>query len=252
MIALTREVPGSINRCELTHLARQPIDVALARDQHRAYEAALEAAGCTIQRLPPLDDHPDAVFVEDTVIVTRELAVLTRPGAESRRAEIRTVADALQTHRPIVFLEAPATLDGGDVLRIGRDLYVGLSTRTNPEGARQLQHHLAPHGYTIHPVTVRGVLHLKSAITQAADDTVLLNPAYIDPAHFSRYHLVEVHPDEPSAANVLHLGDITLCSTQFPQTNARLVEAGVRITTVDSSELAKAEAALTCCSVLVE
>lgn len=245
ILALTREVPSAINACELTHLNRNPIDVAAARAQHAAYEAALEAAGCTVRCLPPLDDMPDSVFVEDTAVVVDELAVMTRPGAESRRGETASVAEALRAYRNVVAIEKPGTLDGGDVLQFGKTVYVGVSARTNAEGARQLREFLEPYGYIVKTIDVTRCLHLKSAVTKIASDTVLLNPDWIDKALFQ--NVIEVDPTEPFAANALLAGDTLLCGAAYPRTNARLGKT----TTIDAGELAKAEGGLTCCSILL-
>jgi dimethylargininase len=252
LIAITRAVPQSITRCELTHLDRNPIDVDLARRQHRAYEDALASAGCRIERLPPKDDLPDSVFVEDTAIVVDEVAVITRPGAESRRPETASVAAALRNYRELVFIEPPAILDGGDVLRIGRNVFVGQSTRTSEEGFRQLSAALAPFGYSVQTITPRGCLHLKSAVTAFSDDGVVINPEWGDASVFDAMHVISIDPSEPSAANVLRVGDVVLCATAFPRTAQRLRDAGVNVRMVDASELAKAEGALTCCSVIME
>ncbi len=134
LIALTRSVPPSIDNCELTHLRREPINYGRAAEQHTGYEKGLVVLGCTIQRLPSLPDLPDSVFVEDTAVVLPELAIIARPGAESRRFEVTSVAEALRPHYPLTFIEPPGTLDGGDVLLIGSTIYVGDSTRTNAEG----------------------------------------------------------------------------------------------------------------------
>lgn len=250
-IAFTRRVPPSIVRCELTHLAREPIDLPRANAQHRAYEHALEGLGCRIERLLDLPDQPDSVFVEDAAIVFDEVAVIARPGAASRRAEIASVESTLEQWRPIVRIEAPATLDGGDVLVAGRRVYVGISRRTNEEAARQLAHLLRPHGYTVAPVAVTGCLHLKSAVTLAAADTLLVNPAWIEGAALDGFHAISVDPSEPMAANVLRIGDVTLCAAAFPRTRERLEQRGIQTRPVDASELAKAEGALTCCSLIV-
>ncbi|MEA2236668.1 MAG: dimethylargininase [Thermoanaerobaculia bacterium] len=250
-IALTREVPSSITRCELTHLARDPIDIDLARKQHEAYEQALSDAGCRIVRLPTEDDLPDSVFVEDAAVVLDEVAVITRPGAASRQPETASVAAALRDDRELLFLEPPATLDGGDVLRAGRTVFVGQSTRTNAEGLRQLSEALTPFGYSVRSVTPSGCLHLKSAVTTFADNAVLVNPAWIDVSLFDGMTVISVDPSEPSAANVLRIGDVVLCAAAFPRTAARLRDAGANVRMVDVSELAKAEGALTCCSILV-
>ena len=244
LLALTREVPAAINACELTHVERNPIDVAVARAQHAAYEAALEAAGCSVRRLPPLDDMPDSVFVEDTAVVVDELAVVTRPGAASRRGETASVAEALRAHRDVVSIEEPGTLDGGDILQLGETVYVGLSARTNDDGARQLREFLESYGYIVKTVDVTRCLHLKSAVTKIASDTVLLNPDWIDKTLFE--NAIEVDPAEPFAANALLACETLLCSAAYPRTNARLPNAR----TIDAGELAKAEGGLTCCSIL--
>jgi dimethylargininase len=249
MHALTRSVPSSIIRCELTHLERQPIDLARARAQHAAYEQALIELGCTVEHLPAADDMPDSVFVEDTAIVFAELAVITRPGAESRRGETDSVAAALARYRRLAFVEAPGVIDGGDVLCVGRNVYAGLSTRTNEAAVEQLARILEPHGYRVRGVAVRGCLHLKSAATEAGDGIVLVNPEWIDAALFEES--ISVDPGEPYGANVLRAGGSLLAAAAFPLTNARLREAGFNVREIEAGELAKAEAALTCCSLLV-
>jgi dimethylargininase len=250
-VALTREVSPALAGCELTHLARVPIDVEAARAQHRAYERALEDAGYRIERLTSGADMPDSVFIEDIAIVLDELAIVARPGAVSRRAEASAVAAALEPYRPLAIIAAPATLDGGDVLTVGKRLFVGVSTRTNAEAARQLRRILGPHGYSVCEVTVAGCLHLKSAVTALDDRTLLVNPDWIPAAAFTGYDLVAVDPDEPSAANALRLDDRIIFPSAFPRTAARLRAHGCRIVTVDASELAKAEGAVTCCSLIV-
>lgn len=250
LVALTRAVPPSIARCELTHLEREPIDLALAESQHRAYEQALQAAGCTVRRLPPEPDLPDSVFVEDAAVVLDEVAVITRPGAVSRRPEIPTVEEALAGFRPLLRIEAPATLDGGDVLRLGSRIFVGLSGRSNAAAVAQLGRLLEPYGYSVEGVSVRGCLHLKTAVTRAADDAVLLNPAWVHPGGFRGWRAIEVHPEEPMAANVLRIGEHALFPTAYPRTRQRLEAAGIRVTPVEAGELARAEGALTCCSLV--
>ncbi len=250
VIALTREVSDTIARCELTHLERQPIDLGRARAQHAAYERALEAAGCTVQRLPPLHEHADAVFVEDTALVLDEIAVLCRPGAESRRGEVQTVSEALAPLRPSCAIAA-GTLDGGDVLRLGRRVYVGRSGRSDADGIRQLERLLAPLGYEVRPVDFAGCLHLKSAVTVVADGVLLGNRAFVDPAIFHADWL-DVDPAEPLAGNALRVGDRVLHPAGFPRTTQRLRRAGLEVLTLPASELAKAEGGLTCCSLLIE
>ena len=251
LLAFTRAVPESIARCELTHVARAPIDVGRARAQHAAYERALEAAGCEVVRLPELPAHPDSVFVEDAAVVLAELAIATRPGARSRRDEVESVAAGLAAHRRVVRLGEGATLDGGDVLVLGRTLFIGLSQRTNSEGVRQLRELVAPHGYGVEALEVRGALHLMTAISRAGDRVLVVNPSWIDTPRFAGWDLIAVDPSEPFAANVLRVRDTTICAAAFPNTNERLRAAGISTTAVDVSELAKAEGGVTCCSLLV-
>ena len=253
MIAFTRVVPSSISRCELTHLAREPIDVALARSQHERYEAALRDAGIDVTRLPERDDLPDAVFVEDTAVVLDEVAVLTRPGMESRRAEVDSVRDALAAHRNLVTIQAPATIDGGDVLVLERDVLVGLTPRSNLPGVQQLRAILAPFGYEVRAVPVRGCLHLKSAVTRAGTRTLVANPLWVDPALMPGWDVVPVDAREPHAANVLWLGGTTIVAEAFERTNAALARAtDSQLVTVPASELAKAEGGVTCCSLVLK
>jgi dimethylargininase len=250
-LALTRAVSPTLADCELTHLDRSPIDVARAAAQHAQYEAALVSLGCTVERVAPAPDHPDAVFIEDTAVVLDELAIITRPGAASRRPEVDAVADVLARHRPLHRIEAPGTLDGGDVLVLGRRIYVGRTRRSNDDGIRQLQQAVAPHGYLVEPVVVTGCLHLKSAVTALDSETVLCNAAWVDPAAFAPAAAVLVATDEPGAANVVRVGDHLLAGEAYQQTNAILRAHGYAVTTVPADELAKAEGAVTCCSVLL-
>ena len=250
-VAIVRPVSSALARCELSFVERAPIDVARARRQHAAYEAALRARGCEIVELAPLEDHPDSVFVEDTAVVFDELAVLTRPGAASRRGEVESVAQVLGRYRPLARIDGDGTLDGGDVLRIGREVYVGRSARSNDAGIAQLRSLLLGHGYRVHALDTRECLHLKSAVTQVADDAVLVQPRWLDPAPFAALRIVEVDPAEEHAANALRVGGGIVYPDCFPRTLARLRAAGVEATTVDVSELQKAEGAVTCCSLLV-
>jgi dimethylargininase len=252
ILALTRAVPPSIVRCELTYLARTPIDVERAVAQHDTYEDMLVRLGCTVLRLPDEPEQPDSVFVEDTAVVLDEIAVIARPGVESRRGETTSAAEALRSYRPLGCIQAPGTLDGGDVLRLGRRVYVGLSGRTNVDGARQLADLLAPHGYQIAGIEVRGCLHLKSAVSAVADDVLLLNPRWVDGGSFAASERIDVHPDEPFAANALRVGGVVVAAASAPRTRERLEAAGLTVESVDVSELAKAEAGVTCCSLILD
>ena len=250
--ALTRPVPDSIQRCELTHIPREPIDLAQARAQHAAYEHALTQMGCVVQVVGAAMDMPDSVFIEDTAVVFDQIAVLGWPGASARQRETDAVAAALARYRRLAAISAPATLDGGDVLRVGRDVYVGVAGRTNAAGVRQLADMIAPYGYRVQTVEARGCLHLKSAATVAADSLLVINPDWIDARQFTGVRCIEVDPSEPFAANVLQVGDAVLCAAAAPKTRARLERRGLNVRVVDVSELAKAEGALTCCSLLIQ
>jgi len=251
MLALTREISPAIVSCELTHLARAPIDIAAARAEHERYEAALRACGCTVQRLPAPAAMADGVFIEDTAVVLDELAIITRPGAPSRRAETAAVRDALRAHRGLREITAPGTLDGGDVLRIGRRLLVGAGPRSNDEGRRQLAALVAPHGYTVEAVPFAGCLHLKTAATLVAEDVLLCNPEWVKGETLGASRAITVDPGEPFAGNALRVGEVVLYPVEFPRTRARLEEAGIGVVSVPAAELAKAEGGVTCCSLLV-
>jgi dimethylargininase len=252
MIAFTRDVASTIQRCELTHVAREPIDVQLARQQHEAYEGALRDAGLDVRKLPPRDDLPDSVFVEDTAVVLDEVAVITRPGASCRRDETESVRGPLAEWRSIATIEGPGTLDGGDVLILDRDVLVGLTPRTNLTGMQQLRSILAPFGYTVRAVPVRGCLHLKTAITRAGTKTVVANPSFVDPALVPGWDVVPVDAREPFAGNVLWLGATTIVAEGFARTNATLARAtDSALVPVPASELAKAEGGVTCCSLIL-
>lgn len=250
MIAITREVSPSLADCELSFVTRSAIDFERADAQHRAYQQVLRTLGCEVRVLPAQPDMPDAVFVEDVAIVVDEAALMTRPGAPSRRAEGATVADALRIYRPLRSIDAPGTLDGGDVLRIGKRIYVGQSARSNAAGIAQLGALLAEFGYTVHGVPTRDCLHLKSAVTALDDATVLLQPAWIDRAAFAHYRIIEVDSGEDHAANVLRVGNAVVSPACFPRTHARIRAAGIEVVVVDVSELQKAEGAVTCCSLV--
>lgn len=251
MIALTRAVSPSIGRCQLSHLPRQPIDPVAAARQHARYCALLEAFGCRVTEVPPAPQLPDSVFVEDTAVVLDEVAVVGRSAIASRRSETEPVAAELARHRPTRRIHPPGTLEGGDVLRTGRTIWVGESGRTNAAGLGQLRSIAEPLGYEVRPVRVTGCLHLKTAVTAVADDAVLVNPHWVDVAPFQGLHVTEVDPDEPFAANVLRIGPRLIVHSGHPRTIARLRSAGRDVATVDMSELAKAEGGVTCCSIIL-
>ena len=249
-LALTRDVSPSIDRCELTFLGREPIDLARARAQHDDYCARLARAGLEVIRLAADPQCPDCCFVEDNAIVLDELAIVTVPGAESRRAETPAIAEALAHHRPLVRMTLPATLEGGDVLQMGRRIFVGRTARSNAAGIEFLRQATAPHGYEVIAVEVTGCLHLKSAVTALDGETVLANPDWFDATPLAAYRMLRVDPGEPGGANVLRVRAEVWGHPGFPRTLEQLDHAGYRITPVDISEFVKAEAALTCKSLL--
>jgi dimethylargininase len=251
MIAFVREVSPELARCELSLIERVPIDAARAHRQHERYAAELRALGCELEWLAPLPAHADGVFVEDTAVLVPELAVLTRPGVSSRRGEVDSVAACLVRRLPVTRLSAPATLDGGDVLRIGHGLYVGVSGRSNAAGVAQLDAALAPLGYSVRAVPLTGCLHLKSACTFIPPETLLVNPRWVDPGVFAGTTPLTVDADEPYAANTLTVGGVTLVSSAYPRTQQRLEDNGVATRVLEVDELHKAEAALTCMSLIL-
>jgi dimethylargininase len=252
LIAITRPVSSSINYCELSFHARQPIDVAKAIAQHKAYQNCLAELGVRIISLPAKPELPDAVFVEDLAVMVDEVAVISIMGAPSRRPEASSLADTLSRYRPIKFLVEPATLDGGDVLRAGRFVFVGLSQRTNRKACSQLSDLLGGYGYQVQAVEVRGCLHLKSACSYIGSDTMLVNRSWIDTERLRGFELLDVPDEEPAAANALLVEDVVIIPASFPKTRALLEGRGFRVRTIDLSELQKAEAGVTCSSLMVE
>jgi dimethylargininase len=250
LAAIVREVSSSMNDCELSFHARQPIDLAKATAQHKAYQDCLAELGVRIVSLPPEPGLPDAVFVEDPAVVVDEVAVISHMGAPSRRPEATSLADALAHYRPLKFLVEPATLDGGDVLRVGRSIFVGLSRRTNREGINQLRDLLEAYDYRVQPVEVRGCLHLKSACSYLGNETILVNRSWINAERFHGFKSLDVPEEEPAAGNALLLNEVVIMPASFPKTRALLEKRGFSVRTIDVSELQKAEAGVTCCSLI--
>ena len=250
-IAITRKISPRFNECEITHINRTPIDLEIARTQHHEYVNALVEIGCQVIELPPEADLPDSVFVEDTAFILPEVAVITRPGADSRKPETESIIRALTPHRPLVHVTAPATVDGGDVLVLGKNIYIGISTRSNAESIRQIQDMLDNYGYKVIGVEMHDCLHLKTAVTQVDNKTLLINPKWVDNFHFKEYDWIIVDPSEPFAANCLPVNGQVIFPTTFPKTCAKLESHGFKVRTVNVDELAKAEGAVTCCSLIL-
>jgi dimethylargininase len=247
--ALVRAPSSKLAEGIVTHIRRSTVDVALARDQHAAYAGALAAGDWTVRQAPAAADCPDSVFIEDMVVVCEDLAVLTRPGAPARRAELAGVAETaaslgLRTAR----IDEPGTLDGGDVLQVGRTVYAGRGGRTNGAGIRQLRALLAPLGRTVIGVPMTNVLHLKSAVTALPDGTFLLLPDLVPAGLFPAVRPVA----EESGCHVVPLGaDQVLIAASAPRTAELLDDLGFTPVVVDISEFEKLEGCVTCLSVLL-
>jgi dimethylargininase len=251
-LAITKAPAHSLVNCELTYLDREPIQYERAVQQHQAYCATLRLCGLEVVTLPADEAFPDSVFVEDTAIVLDEMAVMTSPGAVSRRGEVEAMAAELAQYRPVEHIHLPATLEGGDVLRIGKTLYVGHSPRTNAAGIERLRELAAPYGYRVVAVRVTGCLHLKTGCTVLDDETLLVHPGWIDLTEFAGFRVLEIHPEEPFAANVMRLGGTIVMNSASPATVEKVERQGYTVLDVDISEFMKAEAGLTCMSLIVE
>lgn len=251
-IAITRLPAVSMAECELTFIDRVVIDYAKAYEQHRAYREALEACGVKVVALPAADALPDSVFVEDTAIILDEVAIITPMGIASRRPEPALIQPEIARFRPTVHIDLPATIEGGDVMRLGKAIFVSLSTRTNAAGIDALTDIASAYGYTVTTVTLRDCLHLKSACTALDDHTILLNRSWVATSAFYGYELVDVAVDEPGAGNVVRASGSILMNSVYPHTAEIVEQRGYQVCAVDTSEFTKAEAAMTCMSLIVE
>jgi dimethylargininase len=249
-VALVRQPSSRMAEGITTHIDRVPADAAVAAAQHEAYVAAIAGAGWTIREVPPADALPDSAFVEDTVAVFDDLAVLARPGAVERRPEVAGTDEVVRSlGLEMARIEDPGTLDGGDILQVGRTVYVGRGGRTNAEGIRQLRRHAATRGRTVVPVRLRGVLHLKSAVTALPDGTfVAADPSLFDPAPFPTMRLV---PEEAGSHVVLTGGGTVVMAASAPRSAEMLDDLGFDVVTVDIGEFEKREGCVTCLSVLI-
>ena len=249
-IAITRQVSPAINQCELTHIAREPINYERAHAQHKQYTDALNSLGLEVVSLDAEPDLPDSVFVEDVALVMDECAIMLNPGASSRRPEVASVEKVLAQHREIFRIQPPATVDGGDILTVGQTVYVGISSRSTDNAIEQMKAILESRNYQVRAVRVTGCLHLKSAVTQVSEDTLLINPEWVSKDDFHGMQFIEVDPSEPYAANAVLVDNTIIYPSSFPKTRAKLEEVGIKILVVDADELAKAEGAVTCCSLI--
>ncbi|MGB5984423.1 MAG: arginine deiminase family protein [Desulfobacterales bacterium] len=254
-LALTHEVSERITQCEVNFREREPIDVSLARRQHDAYCQWLAQAGCEVVKLNINPEFPDSVFVEDNAVVVDEVAVVTPMGVASRRGEVVCMAPVLAQYRPLTHLVdvggPGATLEGGDVLQVGRKLWAGLSTRTNAVGVAALRQILATHGYEVIAVPLAGTLHLKSALGCLDDETLIINPEAISKEYFEGFKFIDVVPEEPRGANVLRIGERIAVYAGYSLTLQKLRQAGYDPTPIDVSELIKADSGMTCSSIIM-
>lgn len=226
-------------------------DFALMLAQHAAYAEALRGLGLAVEILDPLPGFPDAYFVEDVAVVVPELAVIARPGARSRRGEEDAIVAALSRHRTTARLEGTASLDGGDVLIAGRDVFVGSSARTNAEGAAQLARLLEPHGYRTRTVPVGAGLHLKSSVSSLGGDTLLVSEPFANAPELAGYHRIQVARGEEAACNTLLVNGTLLLPAGSPRTRESLRETVLRIVELDVSEARKMDGGLSCLSLRV-
>ncbi len=228
-------------------------DYRTALQQHERYVEALHAAGVTVEVLDPLPRYPDAHFVEDVAVVTPELAVITRPGAEARRGEEDAIEQVLARYRHVARIREPATLDGGDVLIVGRRAFIGISERTNEEGARQVDEILAPCGYASTTVLVESGLHLKSHVSVVAGDTLLIADSKRDGGskggHFAAFRQIVVDEGDEYAANSLRVNDRILMPAGYPRLFEKLVALRTDIVQLDMGEMRKMDGGVTCLSV---
>jgi len=252
LTAITRKVSSALSNCELSFIERKPIDLEKARAQHHTYEELLAKLGARVVSLQEEPELPDSMFVEDPAIVLDELAVICTLGTETRRKEAPTLAAALEEYRNLAHIKLPGTLEGGDVLRVGRNLFVGLNRRSNAEGIRQLAVILEKYRYQVTAVPVTGCLHLKSAVTSLGRNTLLGNRAWFDWKRLEGFEWVDVHPSEAHAGNCLAIGDSVILPTSFPKTREKMESHGFHVLPLDISELQKAESGLTCSSLLFD
>lgn len=252
LTAITRKVSSALANCELSFIERKPIDIQKARAQHHAYEELLRKLGAQVISLPEEAELPDSMFVEDPAVVLAEVAVICPLGTESRRKEAVTIAAALEKFRKLAYVKLPGTLEGGDVLRAGRKVFVGFTARSNPEGIRQFSVILEHFGYDVTAVPVSGCLHLKSAVTYLGRNTLLANRGWFDWKRMEGFEWVDLEPSEPHAGNALAIGDSVIFPASFPKTRALMEGRGFHVLPLDISELQKAESGLTCSALVFE
>lgn len=252
LTAITHQPSPNINQCNLTFLPKADIDFDEAARQHKEYCQALEKLGARVIVLNENASMPDSVFVEDTAVVLDEIAIMTEMGATSRKPESDLIAKTLKNFRKVDRIVKPARIDGGDVLRIGKKLFVGNSTRTNKKAVRALHKLVSPFGYEVSKVRVSDCLHLKSGCTALDEKTVLINSEWVDREAFKSFEQIEVPVSEPFAANVLRVGETIFVPSNFKRTIGLVEDLGHKVQPLDISEFQKAEAGPTCMSIILE
>ena len=250
MIALTHKISPNFQQCEVSHIDRSPIDNELAVRQHQNYCNVLHSAGLEVKELSVSLNYPDSTFIEDTAIVLDEIAILAYMGVKSRRGEVINIEPELAKYRPLKYIQFPATLEGGDVLQMNKQIFVGLSSRTNQAGFKRIKEILSPLGYQVIQISVKGCLHLKSACTMIDHDTLLVNSNWLDMKPLSHFRKINIAEEEPYAANCLSLNDTVYLPEGFPRTSGILAQYGYTVETIEISELQKAEGGLTCSSII--
>ena len=249
LLAITHLPSPALQHCELTFLKSEPISMEIANLQHQTYRAMLERCGAKVIVLDENLACPDSVFVEDPIIVFDEVAVLSSMGVESRRKESEAMERVFSKYRKIERIVLPAKIEGGDVLKIGKKIFVGESARTNKEGIKALKTIIKPFGYEVIAVKVTGCLHLKTGATALDDETIFINSHWVDAEAFKGFTKVEALNDEPFGANVLKMGNILCMNEAFPKSIAHIKSLGYTVDSCNISEFVKAEAGLTCMSV---
>lgn len=250
--ALTHKVSPRIAECEVTFIDRSPIDLRLAVRQHDDYCDALKRLGVVVDELSENESYPDSCFVEDTAIVVEGLAIICSMGVASRRGETKLIERELSKYREIARISLPATIEGGDVLRVGKKIFVGQSSRTNLEGVEELTRILEPRGYRVVRVRTKESLHLKSACTAIDEETLFVNPEWVELDAFRGFKLAYTPAEEPWSANLLRVGASVCVQAGFPRALELIERVAERVEVIDMSELRKAEAGLTCSSIVFE
>lgn len=250
LVALTHIVSPLIEDCELTYLKRERVDYERAVEQHAAYCKTLERCGAKVVRLTANAAFPDSCFVEDTAIVTDDLAIVTSMGALSRRDETSGVEKEIAKYRTVERVTLPATIEGGDCLQAGKNVFIGVSCRTNREGVAELKRLLEPRGYLVTPVEVKKCLHLKTACTFLNDEILLANPRWVDLTPFKDLNIIPVPETEPWAANAIRVNGSVCLDAGATETFELVSRVHDRVEQIDVSEFRKAEGSLTCLSII--